>query len=287
MRLILKQLASSLLAAIIISSAYAQYPPVFKNSAYGHNPKYGHYATIRGFKMYYEIYGQGKPLLFIHGNGGEINNFSGQIPYFVQKHYQVIAVDSRAQGKSTDASDSLNYTIMAEDYNTLLDTLHIKGCNLIGWSDGGIIGLLLAIHHPDKIEKLAVTGANLWNDSTAIAPDMPGIPVQILDSLSKLPQTAEVKNEIKVWNLVYKEPGITLAQLHSIQCATLVIGGDNDLILPKHTLLIAENIPKSYLWIVPNSGHSTLINYKDQFNQTVELFFRRPYRVIKGIDRLN
>jgi pimeloyl-ACP methyl ester carboxylesterase len=72
-----------------------------------------------------------------------------------------------------------------------------------------------------------------------------------------------------------------------IKCPTLVIGGDKEVILPKHTLLIAENIPQSYLWILPNSGHSTLITYKDQFNKTVLDFFKKPYRAIKGMDRLN
>jgi len=271
---------------MLVFSGYSQYPPVFKNSIYGNNPKAGHYADVRGFKMYYEIYGKGEPLLLIHGNGGSINNFSGQIPYFA-KNYQVIVVDSRAQGKSVDTGDSLSYEMMAEDFNGLLDELHIKSCNVIGWSDGGNNGLLLAIHHPDKVKKLVVTGANIWIDSRAFPPDLLEIPDMLLDSLSKLPQTAEVKNATKVWKLVYQEPNITLPQLNSIKCQTLVIGGDYDIILPTHTMLIANNIPKSNLWILPNSGHSTLINYKNQFNNTVENFLKTPYRIIKGMNRIN
>ena len=282
-----KKLLLSIYAIMSVISAHSQYPPVFKNSIYGHNPNAGHYANVRGFKMYYEIYGKGEPLLLIHGGIGSINNFSGQIPYFAQ-HYQVIVVDGRAHGKSVDPTDSLSYEMMAEDFNIFLDFLKIKSCYVIGWSDGGNNGLLLAIHHPDKVNKLVVTGANIWIDERALPSDMSmSLPDTYLDSLLKLPKTAKVKNDIKLWKLHYYEPNISLAQLNSIQCQTLVIGGDHELILPKHTLLIAENIPKSNLWILPNSGHSTLINHRDLFNKTVDNFFKKPYRIIKGMDRLN
>lgn len=279
-----KKILLTFAAIMLVGFAFAQYPPVFKGSNYGNNPKAGHYADVRGFKMYYEIYGKGAPLLLIHGNGGSGNNFSAQIPYF-SKHYQVILADSRAQGKSLDPSDSLSYEMMAEDFNALLDTLHIKSCNVIGWSDGGNNGLLLAIHHPDKVKRLAITGANIWIDSSAIANDI--VSVDPLGPLYKSEQTPEVKNTIKVTKLLFMLPNISLNQLKTIKCPTLVIGGDHDVILPKHTLLIAEYIPQSTLWILPNSGHSTLINYKNQFNNTVENFLKTPYRIIKGMNRIN
>src|SRR5882762_7148064 len=102
--------------------------------------------------MYCEVYGSGAPMLIIHGNGGSINNFVMQIPYFSKK-YKVILADSRAQGKSVDNTDSLSYEMMADDYAALLTALHIDSANVIGWSDGGIEGLLLAIRHPEKVRK--------------------------------------------------------------------------------------------------------------------------------------
>lgn len=279
-----KKLLLTITAILLVGFAFAQYPPVFKGSNFGNNPKAGHYANIRGFKMYYEIYGKGEPLLLIHGNGGSGNNFSGQIPYFAQ-HYKVIVADSRAHGKSVDPTDSLSYEMMAEDFNALLDHLKIKSCNVIGWSDGGNNGLLLAIHHPDKVKKLAITGANIYIDSSAIFNDV--LAFDFMGDLNKMKKTPEVLNTIKVTKLLYLLPNISLKQLNNMKCPTLVIGGDHDVISPKHTLLIAENIPQSTLWILPNSGHSTLINYKNQFNKTVEDFFKKPYRIIKGMDRLN
>jgi pimeloyl-ACP methyl ester carboxylesterase len=258
----------------------------FDTTIYGKNTKVGKYAKIRGINMYYETYGKGEPLLIIHGNGGSINNFLYQIPYF-SKNYKVIVADSRAQGKSVDTGDSLSYEMMADDLNALLDNLHLDSCYVIGWSDGGINGLLLAIRHPDKVKKLAVTGANLWPDTTAVDAFVYNWGARYNDSTSKVEQTPQVKNARKLAHLLIYEPNISIDQLHTIQCPTLVIGGDHDVILPKHTLLIAESIPRSYLWILPNSGHSTPIHYKDQFNETVGEFFKKPYRVIEGEARFN
>ena len=99
--------------------------------------------------MYCEIYGEGQPLLIIHGNGGSIAGFKNQIPVFAQKH-KVIVADNRAQGKSADKGDSLSYEMMADDFAALLNHLKINSTNAIGWSDGGIIAFLLAIRNPEK-----------------------------------------------------------------------------------------------------------------------------------------
>lgn len=269
------------LAIILIAPVYSQ-----SETKYGNNPKAGKYANIRGINMYYEIYGAGKPLLIIHGNGGSIKDFSNQVPYF-SKEYKVVLADSRAQGKSVDTGDSLNYEMMAYDLNALLDHLHLDSCLVIGWSDGGINGLLLAIRHPEKVKKLAVTGANLWPDTTAVEPSVFHWLAALVDSLKAVPKTPEIKNQYKLLEMMTREPNITLKQLQTIKCPTLVIGGDHDALLPGHTLLIAASIPQSYLWILPNSGHATPINYSKQFNETINDFFKKPYRKIEGMDRLN
>lgn len=271
-------------------SSFAQKSP-FDTTMYGRNPAVGKYADIRGFKMYYEQYGKGEPLLIIHGNGGSINNFLYQIPYFA-KNYHVILADSRAQGKSVDMRDSLSYEMMTDDLNALLDKLNLKSCYVIGWSDGGINGLLLAMRHPDKVKKLAVTGANLWPDTTAVDPFIYHWAMNMnkitRDSIKKMKMpTPEIKNELKLLHLLSYEPHITVEQLHAITCPTLVIGGDHDALLPQHTMLIAQSIPNSYLWIIPNSGHSTPIYKRDQFNQVVTDFFSQPYRKIEKFGRFN
>ena len=155
---------SALLMLLLVSSAKSQ-----RQRNYGDNTDSGKYYSLRGFKMYAETYGQGIPVLLVHGNGGSISSFDHTIPYFSKK-YKVIAADSRAHGRSKDHSDSLSFEQMADDCAALLDSMHINKANVIGWSDGGIVGLLLAIRHPDKILNLASSGANIWPDSTAIVP---------------------------------------------------------------------------------------------------------------------
>ncbi|MCP9748827.1 alpha/beta fold hydrolase [Lacihabitans sp. CS3-21] len=268
---------------ILVGKIFAQNTPSINRIAYGNNPKVGKYASIRGINLYYETYGQGKPLLLIHGNGGSIRDWRYQIPYF-SKTYKVIAVDSRAQGKSQDSSDVLNYEMMADDFDALLTHLKIDSAYVIGWSDGGINGLLLAIRHPEKVKKLAITGANLVPGTSAISAD--GIKAISAD-LAKLRaanQDAATKNTIKLLHMMEIEPHIPLTDLHKIKCPVLVMGGDFDVIKPAHTLQIFENIPQAYLWIFPESGHGTVHRYKDEFNKKVLHFFTHPYKRPKWVD---
>ena len=251
-------------------------------SPYGKNKLAGKYYTIRGLKMYVEVYGKGQPLLIIHGNGGAINNFIYQIPYFSKK-YKVIVADSRSQGKSTDTGDSLTYEMMADDYADLLDAMKIDSAYVIGWSDGGINGLLLSMRHPQKVKKLAITGANLVPDTTAVPQVIWDMVTPTLTELKNNPKkTAQEKNALKLYKLLAEQPHIPASSLQSITCPTLVIGGDHDVIKEEHTMLIYKNIPKSYLWILPGSGHSTPVVFKDDFNKVVDRFFSTPYRVFDG-----
>ena len=252
---------------------------------YGNNKAIGKHYDIRGFKMYCEVYGQGQPLLIIHGNSGSINNFIYQIPYF-SKNYKVIIADSRAQGQSADKGDSLTYEMMADDYAALLDIMKIDSADVIGWSDGGINGLLLAMRHPKKVKKLAITGANLVPDTTAVPQEIWDMVMPTLTALrSKTDKNEQEKTMYKLFRLLAEQPHISLSELYTIQCPTLVIGGDHDVIKEEHTMLIYKNIPKAYLWILPASGHSTPVVYKDDFNKVVDRFFTTPYRSFNGEGR--
>jgi pimeloyl-ACP methyl ester carboxylesterase len=261
-----------------------QFAGLTKNTTgipYGNNEKTGKFYSFRGFSMYAETYGSGQPLLIIHGNGGSIANFSHQIPYFSKK-YKVIVADSRAQGRSADKSDSLSYEMMADDYAALLDAMKIDSAFVIGWSDGGINGLLLAMRHPEKVKKLAVTGANLWPDTSAIFSDVEELIMPAYTELKdKQDKTPKQKEAWKLLRLLVEEPQIALNDLQKIAVPALVIGGDHDVIKPQHTLLIAENIPQSYLWILPGSGHSTPIMHKEEFNKKIDEFFSKDYRAIE------
>lgn len=255
------------------------------NNLYGKNNTTGKYYDIRGFKMYAEVYGEGEPLLFIHGNGGSINNFTKQIPSFSKK-YKVIVADSRAQGKSADNGDSLTYEMMADDYAALLDAMKIDSAYVVGWSDGGINGLLMAIRHPEKVKKLAITGANLRPDTTAVFQEVWNLVTPMYNQLKNKKDKNEMeKSGYKLLKLLVENPHIPLSDLHKISCPTLVIGGDHDVIKEEHTMEIYKNIPKAYLWILPNSGHSTPVVYMEEFNSRVESFFKQSYRKFEATTR--
>lgn len=274
-----------LFAQTEMDSLSMQFQAMMKSTTYGKNKDAGKFYNIRGFKMYAETYGAGQPLLIIHGNGGSINNFLYQIPYFSKK-YKVIIADSRAQGNSKDEADSLSYEMMADDYAVLLDQMKIDSAYVIGWSDGGINGLLLAIRHPEKVKKLAVTGANLWPDTTAVFNDVEQMVLPEYNSAKAMTnRTPQQKAGWKMLRLLVEQPHVSLTDLHKIAIPTLVIAGDHDVIKPEHTLLIAQNISNSYLWILPNSGHSTPIIYKDDFNKQIDDFFSKPFRKIDGVKR--
>ncbi len=280
----MKQLFCSFIVLLIAAGSFGQ---LSNKSIYGNNKEAGKYYDIRGFKMYCEVYGEGQPLLIIHGNGGSISNFELNIPYFSKK-YKTIIADSRAQGNSKDPGDSLSYEMMADDYAALLTAMHIDSAYVIGWSDGGINALLLAMRHPEKVKKLAATGANLLPDNTAVYQevwDMVTPEYKILKD--KKNKSEREKEGWKLLRLLCEEPHIPAASLNKVKCPALIIGGDHDVIKVEHTMLIAQSIPRSYLWILPNSGHSTPVVYKDLFNAAVDDFFSKPYRVIAKAGRFN
>jgi len=262
-----------LILLIISNSTFCQ-----GNIEYGNNKNAGKYYKVRGINIYTEQYGSGKPLLLIHGNGGSISSMASIIPYFSQR-YKVIAADSRAHGKSIDNADSLSFEMMADDDAELLDQMHIDSAYVIGWSDGGIVALVLAMRHPSKVIKLASTGANLWPDSTALSPSLWKDEKKHYDSFhTKVWATPQEKNQWKIFMLDWLQPNIPLTELHKIHCPSLIISGDHDLINLEHTVKIYQNIPNAYLWVLPNSGHATLIEHTDEFNKEVNDFFEKPFR---------
>ena len=233
--------------------------------AYGNNPQAGHYAPVHGINIYYETYGSGEPLLLLHGNGGSIEAFRYQIPFF-QQHYRVIAVDSRLQGKSGGSADTLSYELMAADFAGLLDYLKIDSANVLGWSDGGIDGLILAMKYPGKVKKLAVTGANIVPDTTALN-------IADLDEMRKIILNPSSTQREKTLNrMMIYQPHIPFADLEKIKCPVLVMAGDRDMIKAEHTLKIYRSIPSASLCIFPDSYHHVCQQHPALFNETVLTF---------------
>jgi len=102
------------------------------------------YALVNGIRMFYAVFGQGLPVLLLHGGLGNSNYWGEVIPILVRNHYEVIVTDSRGHGRSTRTAEPYSYELMASDVLALLDYLKLTKVDLVGWSDGAIIGLAIA-----------------------------------------------------------------------------------------------------------------------------------------------
>lgn len=236
---------------------------------FGTNAKAGKYANVNDINLYYEIYGEGHPLVVLHGNGGSIKDAASHYPELIKK-YKVIAVDSRGQGKSTDSNAPLNYDILADDVNALLNELKIDSAFIWGQSDGAIVGLILAMNHPEKVEKLLAFGANIQPDTSAIF----SWGINAIAKAEK--ESTEVKDK-KLMRLMLNYPNIPFSDLSKIKAPVLIMTGDRDFIRPEHTLKLFQNIPKSQLCILPGSTHGASNEKKDLFLQLLYNFFDKPF----------
>ncbi len=247
---------------------------------YGQNSAAGNYAPVNGIEIYYEIYGTGEPLILIHGNGDSIAGMTAQIDFFSKTH-RVIVADSRGHGKSGLGTDQLNYPQMMEDWNGLLDHLEVKNANIFGWSDGGILGLLMAIKYPEKINKLAIMGANLRPDQTAVQswakPMLEDAVQQINDMIAKKDTSNNWDLQKQLLNLVMTQPNIDKKSLHQIKTPVLVMAGDRDVIKEEHTVEIFQNLENSQLAILPGHTHFAPVIDPALFNQLLGNFFDKPF----------
>ena len=222
----------------------------------------GQHAPINGVNLYYETYGAGPPVLVLHGGTAFIETMHNQITALAP-HHLVIAPDSRAHGRSTDGPGPLTYHQMAEDMIALMDRLHIAKADLVGWSDGGIIGLDLAIHHPDRIGRMVVIGTNFnvagltdMGSGSGPGPDDPGVASQrrSYQFLSPTPARWPVFYG-KVMTMWRTLPNYSLAELGAIKSPVLVMAGENDEIRRAHTDALAQAIPGAREVIIPAATH--------------------------------
>lgn len=236
---------------------------------YGTNSKVGKYVDINGVKLYHEVYGEGHPLVVLHGNDGSIKDAAMQYPDLVKK-YRVIAIDSRGQGKSTDTEEPLTYEIMASDISRLLDELKIDSAFVWGHSDGAILGLILAMNHPTKVKKVLAFGANVQPDSNAVF-------TWFIEYNKKIAKESNDPKKRKLAKLMLEHPNISFSSLAKIHAPVLVMAGDKDVIRPEHTLKLFQSIPNSHLCILPGTTHGASWEKNDLFLNLLYDFFNKPF----------
>jgi pimeloyl-ACP methyl ester carboxylesterase len=187
------------------------------------------YLTVNGLEMYYEIHGAGPPLLLLHGGSESIPE--AWIPFFAAR-FRVIAPEQMGHGRTADLPERpFHYHDMAEDTVEMMRRLELERAAIVGYSDGGILGLDIAIRHPELVSALVTTGANARFDGYTLA---------------------RLK---EMWSV---EPEIADEDLRRIHAPTLLIVGDRDIVTPEHTVEMFRSIPDAQLCIVPDAGHGAM-----------------------------
>ncbi len=231
----------------------------------------GQTVVINNVEIYYEIYGQGEPLLLLHGGFCNGTYWRSIVPALAKK-YEVIVMDSRGHGRSTFDDKPITYELMASDVLGLMDHLRLLKASIVGYSDGGIIGLELAIHHRERLNRVVAFGANF--DLTGLkanAFDSPKVQAFFAqaqqDYLALSPQPERWDEFMaNMMNMYATEPNYTHDQLRSITTPFLIADGSADEgIYLSHTKLMASLIPGSELAIIPGTGHFAIFEKPNEF----------------------
>jgi pimeloyl-ACP methyl ester carboxylesterase len=239
----------------------------------------GRYAAIDNVSIYYETYGEGPPVLVLHGGLGSHEGMRNQIKALADSHF-VIAPDSRGQGRSTDSDSPLTYALMADDMAKLLDHLQTSRVDVVGWSDGAMIGLDLAMRYPQRVGRLIAISANYDVTGITLSPgaemDVPRPPIRY----------RILANDPNYWPVIYRkvdrmrrtEPNYTLDDLSRIEARTLIMAGEFDTISPEHTTRLANAIPGSQKVIITGATHAVPIDKPHLVNDVILRFLENDYR---------
>ena len=228
--------------------------------------------AANGIKIHYAIYGQGSPVVFLHGGLANTDYWGNQVPA-VAAHHTVILIDSRGHGRTTRDERPYGYDIMADDVVAALDALKIPKADVVGWSDGGILGIDLALRHKDRVGKVFAFAANTVTSGVVEGVEKNPTFAAYIDragheyvehSATPKEYDAFVDQISKMWA---DQPNWTDDQLKAIDTPILVVDGDHDEAIKRaHTEYIAATIPRAGLLILPNVSHFAFLQDPDQFN---------------------
>jgi pimeloyl-ACP methyl ester carboxylesterase len=225
--------------------------------------------NIHGHRIYYAVRGSGPTLVFLHGGGesGE-HSFVRQLDVF-SEHHHIVAPDQVGQGRTPDVPGPLSYTAMMEDTAELLRVLKLKDVDVVGFSDGGILALMLAVRHPELVRRLVISGVN-------IAPE--GLRPEDLDELraTQIPKPTTIDEKLAhLWFTSPTEAELNLGLLAKISQPVLLISGDRDAITLEHTLKIFHALPDARLCVLPGTDHATFSGRSDWLNPIIDSFLNR------------
>ena len=235
-------------------------------------------AEVNGIKMYYATYGEGAPVLLIHGGLGHADIWGAQVADLMKDH-RVIVADSRGHGRSSRTEEPFGYDLMASDYLALLDTLGIDKVDLVGWSDGGIIGIDIALHHPERLNRVFAQAANVTTDGVDPAVETNAVFGSYIErmagdyaKMSPTPDQFEgfVNQIAGMWA---SQPNWSDEELGRITTPIAIVLGDHDEAITRaHTDHMAAVIPGSTEIILPGVSHFAMLQAPDEYNAAIREF---------------
>lgn len=221
--------------------------------------------------LYYRSYGDGVPLIMLHGNMQSAKLFHKQLVFFTDT-CRVITIDSRGHGKSSHGKKRLSINLMAEDIITVMNELGIEKAAFIGFSDGANIALKIACHHPHNVLAMILIGANTKADGLK---SFIRIPAKIGYAFLRCISFCSFFNRMaQKLSLIVNSPNISQDHLDAISIPSLFIAGSRDVIKEEHTKHIAEQVSSSKLYIVKDGGHNLLKQKPDEINEVMKKFLQ-------------
>jgi pimeloyl-ACP methyl ester carboxylesterase len=225
-----------------------------------------------GAQIFYARYGQGSPVILLHGGMGNANYWGHQILVLAAKH-DVIAIDFRGHGRSTMSVAPMSYDLLASDVLAVMDSLGLRRAAIVGWSDGAIVGLSLALTHPDRLDRLFAFGAN--TDLSGLIPNGPHSDVfarysarTAAEYRSLSPQPNQYRTLVqRMTHMWATEPNFSAAQMATIRIPVAIADGEwDEVIKAQHTRDIAAAIPSSTLIVESGVSHFAMLQNPAQFN---------------------
>ena len=241
----------------------------------------GEYVDVGGHKTWYDTAGEGDPLLLMHGGMCTNDLWGAQLPALSER-FHVFAPERRGHGHTPDVEGPLRYSDMASDTIGFLDTVVRGPAHLVGWSDGGIVCLLVAVARPDLVRKLVAISANAKPAAIATVPaftEMGETPpddpsMEMFRSLHAAsspdgPEHWPVFLEKYFAMVASDEPDIGPEELARIEVPTLIVSGDDDVVTLEHTIDLYRTIPRSELAVVPGTSHALPLEKSELVNRLV------------------
>jgi pimeloyl-ACP methyl ester carboxylesterase len=235
----------------------------------------GEYVQLGAVKTWYEVTGDGDPLVLLHGGMSDSTAWGLQVPA-LSESYKVFAPDRRMHGKTPDADGTLSYDAMATDTIAFLETVVGEPAHLVGWSDGGNVALLVSLARPDLVRRQVVIGANFHHEGLMEAFDLGEDPDAPEIGMFKSGYEANAADPSK-WPMFFErsahmwrtQPNMTLDDLRRIDVPTLVLVGDDDCIHHAHTVQLYETLANGQLAVVPGTSHVLVLEKPALVNQLI------------------